>query len=444
MNRQTAAAQTHQGTRITPLLAGGILQRKCACGQHTIAGSGCSACEKNRSTLQRATRNSQLETGTSAGVPSIVHEVLRSPGQPLDSATRAFFEPRFGHDFSRVRVHTDSKAAGSAQAMNARAYTVNRDLVFGDGQFAPSTTRGTRLLAHELTHVVQQSGTNPVHSIQPNLDSGSLGSVDAELEADKTAERITQGGRARNIRSFAGNQPLLQRDRLGTPVTHPAGSRSAYRRITAEFDGREFVVSGDGTVLMRVSAQSGRPYSVRPADATACGGSTGDSYLNNPLYVGISDNGPIPEGEYEFRATSMATFDFAERTQMMTGGTHTDPFGASLHGGDWGAGRVALRKIRVRPGRRGCGNTATRSGFYLHGGVMPGSSGCIDIGNDGITDLVSHLMGYRAAVRVHVAYRHPAPSVGPIDRALGRFTYPTQRDPSLMDRFRSMFGGGEE
>lgn len=443
MNRQTAL-QIDQVIPTAPLLASGILQRKCACGQHTISGGACHECSKNKSSLQPATRNPELEIQNHGGVPSIVHEVLNSPGQPLDAATRAFMEPRFGHDFSHVRVHTDAKAEQSAQAMQARAYTVKSDLVFGGGQFAPSTIPGRRLLAHELTHVVQQSGTKAVHSLQPSFDLSSPGTVAAELEADETAERISQGSRPGVIQSLITNQSLLQRDRLGTRVTHPAGSRSAFRRITAEFDGREFVLSGDGTVLMRIAAQSGRPYNVRPADAAACGGSTSDSYLNNPRYVGISDNGPIPEGEYDFRATAMATFDFAERTQMMAGGSHTDPFGASLHGGDWGAGRVALRKIRVVRGRRGCGDTTTRSGFYLHGGVMPGSSGCIDIGNDGIANLVSHLMGYRSAVRVQVVYRHPAPTVGPIDRALGRFTYPTQRDPSLMDRVRSLFGGGEE
>jgi hypothetical protein len=89
-------------------------------------------------------------------VPPIVHEVLRSPGQPLDPATRAFFEPRFSHDFSQVRLHTDTKAAESARAVNALAYTVGQDVVFGTGQYAPQTGEGKKLLAHELTHVMQQ------------------------------------------------------------------------------------------------------------------------------------------------------------------------------------------------------------------------------------------------------------------------------------------------
>ncbi len=87
-----------------------------------------------------------------------VHEVLRSPGQPLDATTRAFMEPHFGHDFSGVRVHTDVKAAESARAVNALAYTVGSDVVFGNGHYVPQSNEGRRLMAHELTHVVQQGG----------------------------------------------------------------------------------------------------------------------------------------------------------------------------------------------------------------------------------------------------------------------------------------------
>ena len=83
---------------------------------------------------------------------------VRSKGQQLPVSTRRFFEPRFGYDFSQVRIHTDKRASQSAGAVNALAYTVGQDVVFGKGQFAPNTTTGQRLLAHELTHVIQQSG----------------------------------------------------------------------------------------------------------------------------------------------------------------------------------------------------------------------------------------------------------------------------------------------
>lgn len=103
------------------------------------------------------------DTGRIAA-PPIVREVLRAPGRPLDHATRAFMESRFGHDFSRVRVHSGPAAEQSARTVNARAYTVGHGIVLGAGRLAPATTEGRRLLAHELTHVVQADSTasNPV------------------------------------------------------------------------------------------------------------------------------------------------------------------------------------------------------------------------------------------------------------------------------------------
>jgi hypothetical protein len=118
------------------------------------------------------------------GVPPIVHDVLRSPGQPLDAGAREFMEPRFGHDFSRVRVHTDARAAESARAVNAHAYTVGQDIVFGSGQYAPDTTAGQRLLTHELTHTLQQDG-GPEPA--PGPDSS------AEREADRASHAIVAG-----------------------------------------------------------------------------------------------------------------------------------------------------------------------------------------------------------------------------------------------------------
>ncbi|HEX5081242.1 MAG TPA: DUF4157 domain-containing protein [Blastocatellia bacterium] len=89
--------------------------------------------------------------------PPIVHETLSSAGQPLDPTTRAYFELRFGNDFSQVRIHTDSRAVESAHAVEALAYTIGNDIVLGAGQYRPGTTAGNNLLAHELTHVVQQA-----------------------------------------------------------------------------------------------------------------------------------------------------------------------------------------------------------------------------------------------------------------------------------------------
>jgi Domain of unknown function (DUF4157) len=103
---------------------------------------------------------------SSSSDTQIVHDVLRLPGQPLDSDTRAFMEPRLGCDFSQVRIHTDQQAAESAQSVGARAYTKGRNVVFGDRQYVPETAAGRRLLAHELAHVVQQGKDSNMSHLQ--------------------------------------------------------------------------------------------------------------------------------------------------------------------------------------------------------------------------------------------------------------------------------------
>ena len=118
---------------------------------------------------------------------SIIHAVVNSDGLPLESASRRFFEPRFGHDFSRVRVHSGSTAAVSARALNALAYTVGRDIVFAPGRYAPHTFAGQHLLAHELTHVIQQS-----HSLSASLvqrtSTDQLAQTDDNSHAALTGE----------------------------------------------------------------------------------------------------------------------------------------------------------------------------------------------------------------------------------------------------------------
>jgi hypothetical protein len=87
---------------------------------------------------------------------TIIDEALRSPGRPLDARTRAYFEPRFGHDFSHVRVHADQRAADASRGVAARAFTLNEHILFGDHQYAPDGLAGQHLLAHELAHTIQQ------------------------------------------------------------------------------------------------------------------------------------------------------------------------------------------------------------------------------------------------------------------------------------------------
>lgn len=116
----------------------------------------CTECEEEE--LQRQPEGSGV-LEASSGVESQI-QGLRGGGQPLPQSLRAHFEPRFGHDFSRVRVHTDTQAAQAARSVNAQAFTVGEDIAFGAGHYSPETTGGQRLLAHELTHVVQQGGVD--------------------------------------------------------------------------------------------------------------------------------------------------------------------------------------------------------------------------------------------------------------------------------------------
>jgi hypothetical protein len=140
----------------------------------------------------------QAEAGGEAqAVPAVVGDVLRSGGKPLDQGLRAYFEPRFGQELTDVRVHTGAQADASASAVDATAYTVGRDIVFREGAFAPETGEGRRLLAHELTHVVQQTG---------RADRGASGAVAAsrigaphdatEAEADRVADAVVSGSTA--------------------------------------------------------------------------------------------------------------------------------------------------------------------------------------------------------------------------------------------------------
>ena len=163
-----------------------LMQRSCGCAGGDLSG-GCAECSRKKAEVNRSPDG---PGATPAAAPPLVGEVLREPGSPLDASTRDFMEPRFGHDFGSVRVHTDERAAQSARSVGASAYTVGRDVVFGSGQYAPETQRGRRLLAHELTHVVQQGDPSTHAGLQAqSLEVGPAHSPE-ESEADEVASRV--------------------------------------------------------------------------------------------------------------------------------------------------------------------------------------------------------------------------------------------------------------
>jgi outer membrane protein OmpA-like peptidoglycan-associated protein len=219
-----------------------LLQRKCACGGTPGIDGECAECRKKR--LQR---RSIGQAGPST-VPSIVPDVLRSPGEPLDAAARAFMEPRFGHDFSQVRIHTDAKAAESAQAVNAVAYTVGSSIVFGRGQFAPQTAKGRRLLAHELAHTVQQQGVRgEAQDTGLDLTAQSL-ERSLEREADTHAERVVTGHAAEpgQLQKQLG---VARLQRLGDPAQAPAGMACPIAQSSAGGIGSDIFFGSAGRTL---------------------------------------------------------------------------------------------------------------------------------------------------------------------------------------------------
>lgn len=201
-----AASRSRPGAASAPWL-----QRKCACGT-------CAACR------QRAQASAARDL---VGIPAVVHEVLRSPGQALDAATRGFFESRLGHDFGRVRVHADSAAAASASAVAASAYTVGSHVVFGAGRYAPATDAGRRLLAHELAHVVQQSAAGSPSAAPPQHIGPAHHPL--EHEADTAAEHITTAQPSRPLP--AASAPGLQRQ----PAPQPADDCSGWESDPVSF-----------------------------------------------------------------------------------------------------------------------------------------------------------------------------------------------------------------
>lgn len=139
-----------------------------------LIGRKCSACAIKQENL-RIGRNSHRATGleTTGKETNEINNIRSGSGSFLDANILRFMGSRFGYDFSNVKVHTDERAAKSADSFNALAYTVGNDIVFGKRNFQPTTFEGRRLLAHELTHVIQQTGSRPNQTLQSGLYSSA-------------------------------------------------------------------------------------------------------------------------------------------------------------------------------------------------------------------------------------------------------------------------------
>jgi hypothetical protein len=217
-----------------------VLRRKCACGG---SGHECEECKK-KDKLQRSAAGG----GVPSVAPPLVHDVLRSSGEPLDATTKAFMETSFGHDFSRVRVHTDTRAAESARQVQAAAYTVGQQIVMGAHRPSLHAPEGRSLLAHELTHTLQQSGESGsalagAIEIGPENDTyerqaDAAATIVAKGDVDRSGRRLI--GRANDLRIAAASSTLRRRVKV-TPPAAVGDIQSHFQRMCPG----HLVASGD-------------------------------------------------------------------------------------------------------------------------------------------------------------------------------------------------------
>jgi hypothetical protein len=172
----------------------------------------CASCDEEEKIIQRMAAGPQFTAGQA---PPIVQQVLRSTGQPLDAATRAYFEPRFGHAFDHVRVHYGPTAEQSARDVGARAYTVGSHIVFAAGQYQPFSSSGAALLAHELTHIIQQSSSNFPMELRRAPTTGLISPLRTLEQIAQDIGRLLLGDNFSRLSLYRGPVLSVVRDDLG-------------------------------------------------------------------------------------------------------------------------------------------------------------------------------------------------------------------------------------
>ena len=307
----------------------GLLQRSCGCG----CRSGCGAKDEKTRGYQPQRR----ATGPTAAStpPAIVHEVLNAPGQPLDRSTRTLMESRFGHsfghlsvhrigaqlsskplamgepedrfeqeadrmsdlvmrsqeiasgpgyDFSQIRVHTDARATESARAVNALAYTVGNHIVFGSGQHAPGTVSGRRLLAHELTHVIQQSAQHPGSRLMRKWDDAP---DCAKQPKDKWIKTVTVNQEGSQTATVEWSDGSTESDQCSAGKGHCCVDDSNASGIACTIDGSH--VTGSNCTPM--TQKKGYPVESRVLDHDGVAFWT--EFVPSPRSIALHEYSPI-------------------------------------------------------------------------------------------------------------------------------------------------------
>lgn len=201
------------------------IRRACACHSSGSSGGKCATCAKE----DELRRSSKADGNKAEGAPEVVHQVLRSTGQPLDEGTRSFMAARFGRDFHDVRISTGGQAAHAADAIQAKAFTWGNRVVFGRDEYNPHSSSGLHLLAHELAHTAQQSGAK---SLQTNLKIGSVNDPQ-EREADRAADAVVRGQSVSTTTS-SGKAVMRQADEAAASQTIADESRESHRGELAD------------------------------------------------------------------------------------------------------------------------------------------------------------------------------------------------------------------
>jgi hypothetical protein len=244
------------------------------CRDHPCRAGGCE---------DEAARPQRTADGDApAAAPAIAVAALRSAWRPLDAAVQADMGARLGHDFGAVRVHTDAMAAASARQLNARAFTVGRDIVFGAGQFAPSTPAGRALLAHELAHVVQQrrGGAVPDHRQDATH----------EHDAEKAAAAVATGQPAVRVR--AATAPGLARQ--VDPEIEDVGKGLTQGRTSTRSAADVPHAPGSSAVLLAANAIVANEETETPSPQVV-GGSERQRPVRPSPKQKISERAPNPE-----------------------------------------------------------------------------------------------------------------------------------------------------
>jgi hypothetical protein len=360
------------------------LQRACSCG------GTCAECRKDEAALQRKEASDIAIVGADTEAPPIVHEVLRSAGEPLDARTRAFMEPHFGRSFADVRIHADARAAESARSVHAHAYTVGRDIVFASGRYVPGTSRGARLLAHELTHVLQQSAVarlRPTASPGSSFEAGGHAGRPAHCPATvhlTSAGSIVQRDKDDLVRYTGGTSGFL--------IIEKSGKETFRTRALSGHPGTKEYQKGQGPTPTGIYML--HPAKTNPTVTKLQSGTCGANAIGSGFQK-ITSNDPSPCTSPSHYCTEKCP-------------TAADPTRVCFTPLQcWGEARLKIEgsKDVADP----TGKIVHRDGFYIHGGAHATAvtSGCIKV-HDSAT--FTHLTALKGDVPLCVGTACTAPT----------------------------------